>query len=181
VVAVLAAAVLPEAGDMKKSRILKHLTYGRLHVRRCFPASSMQAIEAAIARSESSHMGELRFAVEAALDWRDLLRGVTPHERAIEVFSQLRIWDTEHNSGVLIYLLLAERRVEIVADRGIHTRVGNSGWAAICHEMEAAFRAGDFEHGVLAGILQISTLLAQHFPAKNNINHNELPDAPVVL
>jgi uncharacterized membrane protein len=141
----------------------------------------MQAIEAAIARSESSHMGELRFVVEAALDWRDLLRGVTPRARAIEVFSQLRIWDTEHNSGVLIYLLLAEQRVEIVADRGIHVCVGSAGWQEICREMETSFRAGDFEQGVVKGIARITILLAQHFPAQDNSNFNELPDAPVVL
>jgi uncharacterized membrane protein len=166
---------------MKISRILKHLTYGSLHVRRCFPRASMQAIQAAIARSESSHMGELRFAVEAALDWHELLRGVSPRQRAIEVFSQLGVWDTEHNSGVLIYLLLAERDVEIVADRGIHARVGDAGWQAICREMEAAFRAGAFEQGVLSGIARITALLAEHFPAQGKSNPNELPDAPVVL
>lgn len=165
---------------MKIPHILKHLVHGRLHVLRCFPASSMAAIKAAIAQSETSHMGELQFVVEAALDWRDLWRGVTPRERAVEVFSQLRIWDTEHNSGVLIYLLLADRRVEIVADRGIHARVGEGGWQAICHEMEAAFRDGNFEQGAVAGIARIGALLTQHFPAQG-VNNNELPDAPVVL
>jgi len=166
---------------MKILRILKHLVHGRLHMLRCFPASSMAAIKAAIAQSETRHMGELRFAVEAALDWRDLWRGITPRERAVEVFSQLRIWDTEHNSGVLIYLLLADRRVEIVADRGIHARVGEGGWREICHEMETAFRSGDFEQGVLTGIARISAVLSQHFPAQEGANPNELPDAPVVL
>lgn len=166
---------------MKISRILKHLIYGPLHVRRFFPRTSLQAIQTAITRSESSHMGELRFAVEAALDWRDLLRGVTPRERAIKVFSRLRIWDTEHNSGVLIYLLLAERDVEIIADRGIHARVGDAGWQAICSEMETLFRAGEFERGVLTGIARITAVLAEHFPARGESNPNELSDAPVVL
>jgi uncharacterized membrane protein len=161
-------------------RILKHLMYGRLHVRRCFPAASMQAVQMAIAKSEDGHVGELRFAVEAALDWRDLWHGVTPRARAIEVFSQLRIWDTEHNSGVLIYLLLADRRVEIIADRGIHACVGDVGWKEICREMEQAFRQGQFEQGVLAGIARIGVLLAHHFPA-HGAHRNELPDAPVIL
>jgi uncharacterized membrane protein len=161
-------------------RILKHLTYGPLHVRRCFPRAGMQAIQSAIARSESSHTGELRFAVEAALDWRHLLRGTTPRERAVEVFSQLRIWDTEHNSGVLIYLLLAERDVEIVADRGIHAKVGEQQWQEICRVMEERFRAGEFERGVTEGLDAITMLLQQHFPARG-VNQNELPDAPVVV
>ncbi len=161
-------------------RWLRHLLAGRWQVMRCFSKASMAAIEAAIRRSETTHMGELRFAVEAGLDWHALLHGVTPRQRAIEVFSQLRVWDTEHNSGVLIYLLLADRRVEIVADRGIHTRVGDAGWAAICRGMEAEFRAGRFEQGVLLGLERISALLCQHFPALTE-NPDELPDAPVVL
>jgi uncharacterized membrane protein len=165
---------------MKIFRILKHLTYGPMQERRRFPRASMRAIQTAISKSESSHMGELRFAVESALDWRDLLRGVSPRQRAVEVFSQLRIWDTEHNSGVLIYLLLAERHVEIVADRGIHAKVGEQGWREICRAMEARFRAGEFEHGVTEGIGAITGLLQQHFPAQG-VNQNELPDAPVVL
>jgi uncharacterized membrane protein len=166
---------------MQISRILKHLTCGPWQVRRCFPRASMRAIQSAIAQSETSHMGELRFAVEAALEWHDLLRGLSPRQRAIEVFSGLHIWDTEHNSGVLIYLLLAERRVEIVADRGIHARVGEQRWLEICREMEAAFRRGDFERGVLTGIARITALLAEHFPAGGEPNPNELSDAPVVL
>jgi len=161
-------------------RTLNHLLAGRWQVKRRIPAASMQTIEDAIQRSETTHMGELRFAVEAGLDWHELWHGITPRQRAIEVFSQLRIWDTEHNSGVLIYLLLADRRVEIIADRGIHARVGEEGWGSICREMEAAFRGGYFEQGVLTGIARISTLLAEHFPAKVN-NSNELSNKPVTL
>lgn len=164
----------------KIKRLLKHLIAGRWQTMRYFPQPSIRAIEAAIQRSESTHMGELRFAVEAALDWPDVLHGKTAHERAIEVFSQLRIWDTEHNSGVLIYLLLADRRVEIIADRGIHGRVGEAGWQVICREMETEFRAGRFEQGVLLGLERISALLAQHFPAQGD-NPNELSNAPVFL
>ena len=162
------------------TRFFKHITSGRWQVARRFPKRSMLAIEAAIRRSESSHMGELRFAVEAALDWPDLLVGASSRGRALEVFSRLRVWDTEHNSGVLIYLLLADRKVEIIADRGIHARVGEAGWAAICRNMEKKFRAGEFEGGVLEGIAAITVLLQQHFPAQG-ANPNELPDYPVTL
>lgn len=140
----------------------------------------MHAIEAAIRASENTHMGELRFAVEAGLDWPDLLAGLSSRERALDVFSHLRIWDTEHNSGVLIYLLLADRRVEIIADRGIHARVGSERWNAICYAMEYKFRADEFESGALEGIAAITALLQKHYPAKG-ANPNELPNRPVTL
>ena len=140
----------------------------------------MTAIEAAIGESETSHYGEIRFAVEAALDVRSLLEGKSARERAVEVFSQLRVWDTERNNGVLIYLLLADRRVEIVADRGIHRDVGPPGWDKICREMERSFKQEDFELGVLSGIHAIAEHLARHYPA-SSANENELPDKPIVL
>lgn len=166
---------------MKKlTRFIRHLTAGRWQVARCLPKRSMDSIASAIHQSERSHMGELRFAVEAGLDWPHLLANVSSRERALEIFSQLRVWDTEHNSGVLIYLLLTDRKVEIVADRGIHARVGSSQWQAICHAMEQKFRASEFESGVLEGVAAISALLQQHFPAQE-ANPNELPDYPVTL
>lgn len=161
-------------------RLLKHLSAARWQVARRFPVHSMAAIEAAINQSETTHMGELRFAVEAGLDWSELLAGTNSHQRALQVFSQLRVWDTEHNSGVLIYLLLADRKVEIVADRGIHARVGKAGWVEICRNMESRFRAGEFENGVLLGISAITALLQQNFPAEHE-NPDELPNKPVVL
>ena len=164
----------------KLTRIFKHLVASRWQVRRRLPRRSMLAIEDAIAEPEKLHMGELRFAVEAGLEWYELVAGVTSRERAVEVFSQLRIWDTELNSGVLIYLLLADRKVEIIADRGIHARVGNEAWTGICQDMESSFRTGDFEGGVLLGISAISNLLLQHFPAHAD-NQNELDNHPVVL
>jgi hypothetical protein len=164
----------------KLKRIVKHLLAGHWQVPRVFPSSAMRRIQEAIAESERLHDGELRFAVEAGLEWHQLWRSHSARARAIEVFSQLRVWDTEHNSGVLIYLLLADRKVEIVADRGIHARVGQAGWEAICRQMERRFRAGAFETGVIDGIAAITGLLQQHFPATDD-NPNELPDAPVVL
>lgn len=161
-------------------RALKQLLSGRWQVARRFPKASMEVIESAIRRSETTHMGELRFVVEAGLDWHELWHGITARQRAIDVFSQLRVWDTEHNSGVLVYLLLADRRVEIVADRGIHAKVGEAAWKVICREMETEFRAGHFEAGVVKGLGRISALLSLHFPALTE-NPNELPDAPLVL
>lgn len=141
----------------------------------------MDAIEKAIAEEERRHAGELRFAVEASLPVADLLRGVQSRERAIEWFGRLRVWDTEQNCGVLIYLLLADRRVEIVADRGIHSKVGTAAWEAICGEMQQEFARRQFERGVVIGVRAVSDLLAAHYPAGDGENPNELPDKPAVL
>ena len=166
---------------MKKLiRFVKHMASGRWQVARRFNKRSMHAIEEAIRQSETRHMGELRFAVEAGLDWIDLFTDISSRKRALEVFSRLRVWDTEQNSGVLIYLLLADRKVEIIADRGIHAHVGEAGWETICRNMEKKFRAGEFEGGVLEGIAAITALLQQYFPAQG-ANSNELSDYPVTL
>jgi uncharacterized membrane protein len=165
---------------MKFKRILKHLSTGRAAVRRVFPLRTLDAIEQAIRSTEARHAGQIRFAVEAALELAPLLAGQTGQQRAIEVFSKLRVWDTEHNNGVLIYLLLADRAVEIVADRGIHVKLGKEVWEAICREMEAAFREGHFEAGVLAGIHAVGEHLSRHFPARSG-KANEMLDRPVVL
>jgi len=165
---------------MNIGRIIRHFLTFPWQVRRHFPARAMRVIEGAISESESTHYGEIRFAVEAALDPVSLIRGKSARERAIELFSQLRVWDTERNNGVLIYLLLADRDVEIIADRGVHRDVGLPGWEKICREMEQAFKQGRFEEGALAGISAISWHLARHYPAAG-ANENELPDQPLVL
>ena len=152
----------------------------RWMVDRAFPKDALAAIERAIKESEATHRGEIRFAVDGALHIDPLLRGQSARERAIDVFSRLRIWDTEHNNGVLIYLLLADRDVEIVADRGIDGKVGAREWERICRGMEAAFRQGDYEGGVVGGIREITRHLAEHFPP-NGDDRDELPDRPVVL
>jgi len=164
--------------DMK--RIVRHLLATRWMVNRAFPTDTLVAIDNAIKASEAAHRGEIRFAVEGALHIEPLMRGQTSRERAIDVFSQLRIWDTEHNNGVLIYLLLADRGVEIVADRGIHEKVGEQEWEGICRTMEAAFRQADYEGGVVRGIQEVTRHLAKHFPPVGD-DRNELPDKPVVL
>ncbi len=165
---------------MQFKRILTHLLYSRRKLHKAFPPSSLAAIKTLIHAAESGHSGEIRFAVEAALEWPALWRGQSARERALEVFSQLHVWDTEHNNGVLVYLLLADRDVEIVADRGIHLKTGTQGWETICKEMEVYFRKGEFETGLRIGIANIADQLCQHFPASSD-ERNELPDQPTVL
>jgi uncharacterized membrane protein len=161
-------------------RIGKHLLEHRWKARRLFPPKVLAAIEQAIKAGEVTHSGQVRFVVEGALDGPPLFRGQPARERAIDIFAQLRIWDTAHNNGVLIYLLLADRQVEIVADRGIDARVGAAGWEKICTSMESDFRAGNFQAGSVRGIQAVSRELAKYFPTQGK-GKNELPDAPVVI
>jgi uncharacterized membrane protein len=161
-------------------RIGRHLLEHRWRVRRIFPPQALAAVEQAIKAGETTHSGQVRFVVEGALDGKPLFRDQPARQRALDIFSHLRIWDTAHNNGVLIYLLLADRQVEIVADRGIDAVVGAAGWEKICAEMERDFSAGDFQRGVIKGIEAVSRQLAAHFP-KHGSGPNELPDAPVVL
>ncbi len=165
---------------MKLKRVFKHLFAPRWIVSRAFPRRALDAIETAIGASEQTHDGELRFAVEAGLHPLPLARGQTPRQRAHEVFTALRVWDTDHNSGVLIYVQLVDRTIEIVADRGISAQVAQQDWNAICRRMEAAFKSGRFEAGALQAITEITALLVLHFPPRG-ANPNELPDRPVVL
>jgi uncharacterized membrane protein len=165
---------------MNIKRITKHLLLTHWQVNRAFPSDTLAAIDRAIKASEAAHAGEIRFAVEGALDGTALFKGQSARERAIDVFSQLRIWDTEHNNGVLIYLLLADRDVEIVADRGIHAKVGVEEWEKICRTMETAFKQENYQGGVVSGIQVVTQHLMRHFPA-SGAGQNELPDKPVVL
>lgn len=161
-------------------RVCRHLLISPLALKKRFPKAVLRRIEQAVAASETTHLGEIRFAVELNLPLLDILRKKSGRQRAVEVFSQLRVWDTEQNNGVLIYLLLADHDFEILADRGIHRHAGADCWEKLSHEMEAMFRRGQFEAGVLHGITQVGILLAQHYPANDN-NDNELPDAPVII
>ena len=137
-------------------RIARHLVEHHWQVRRIFTPAVRDRIAQAIHAGEATHAGQVRFVVEGALDGAPLFRNQPARQRALDVFSHLRIWDTAHNNGVLIYLLLADRDVEIVADRGVDARVGQAGWDAICRDMESAFRAGRFEDGVINGIAAVS-------------------------
>jgi uncharacterized membrane protein len=165
---------------MSIARIARHLLEHHWRVRRVFPPDMLERIAQAIKAGETTHAGQVRFVVEGALDGAPLFRDQPARERALDLFSHLRIWDTAHNNGVLIYLLLADRDVEIVADRGIHAHVGEAGWETICRDMEAEFRAGRFERGVIGGIAAVSRELARHFPPQGG-QANELPDQPVVM
>jgi uncharacterized membrane protein len=161
-------------------RIGKHLLPRRWRVQRAFSRDALANIEKAIKVSEKVHTGQICFAVEGALDGRPLFKDQPARGRAIDVFSQLRVWDTENNSGVLIYLLLADRDVEIVADRGINAKVEQAEWETICRAMETEFRSGNFEAGMLTGITAVTELLARYFPASGP-HQNELPDEPVLI
>jgi uncharacterized membrane protein len=161
-------------------RFWRHVATDHRTVRRTFPDSALERIETAIAAGERTHRGQLCVAIESALPAARVLKQLSPRERALEVFGLLRVWDTEENSGVLVYLLLADRDVEIVADRGIHRIVGDTAWKAICARMEESFRAGNYADGVVTGVAEISSLLAQHFP-RDGAGPNELSDKPVIL
>jgi uncharacterized membrane protein len=161
-------------------RLLRHLLTGRASVRRRFPPASTAAITQAIADSESAHRGELRFAIEAALPPSRVLRGIGARARALEVSSELRVWDTEENSGVLIYVLLADRAIEIIADRGIHPRIADNVWSRIARAMQDEFAQGRYEAGSLAGIAAVSRELIRLMPA-TAANPNELGDDVTIL
>ena len=161
-------------------RFIKHMFSHPWQVKRHFSAEALRNIEKAISASEKIHAGEIRFVVEAGLQPYEILCGKTPKKRAIELFGRMNIWDTEHNNGVLIYLLLADRDVEIVADRGIDKQVGHNGWEEICREMEALFKKAEFEAGVLKGIAHISAALQQHFPQLGT-SKNEVSNKPLIM
>jgi uncharacterized membrane protein len=161
-------------------RFFQHLVSNPWQVKCHFSIEALHNIEKAISASEKTHTGEIRFVAEAGLHPFEIVFKKTPKKRALELFGRLNIWDTEYNNGVLIYLLLADRDVEIVADRGIHQHVGHDGWEAICREMESLFRKGEFEAGVLQGIDKISAVLQQHFPL-TGANKNEISNKPFIL
>ncbi|MDO8455336.1 MAG: TPM domain-containing protein [Burkholderiaceae bacterium] len=165
---------------MKIKRIVRHLLTSRSQLTQAFPPHMLRAIEQTVKASETAHAGEIRFAVEAALDGAALFSGQSARERAIELFAQLRVWDTEHNNGLLIYLLLADRAVEIVADRGIHVKVGADEWSRVCRQMEQALKQSNYEVGMVSGVQSVTQHLAKHFPAVG-ARRNELTDKPLVL
>jgi uncharacterized membrane protein len=164
------------------SRWFRHVFAARRELRRTLPEATLQAIERAIAENERTHSGEIRFAIEGALEPGEVYGGKTPRQRALEVFAALGVWDTEANNGVLIYVLLADRDVEIVADRGLNGLVSLSEWSSVCETMESAFRAGHYERGAIEGVALVGRLLARHYPAPpGGRDNDELPNRPVVL
>jgi hypothetical protein len=165
---------------MNLARLCRHALIPGWVARRGFTPGVLAAIENAIRESEQSHRGELRFVAEGDLHPLAVARGLTPRGRARQLFGSLGVWDTAQNSGVLIYVQCVDRAIEIVADRGIAAKVPQAEWDAICRRMEAAFRRGEFEAGAVAGIRDITTLLARHFPPGPS-NPDELPDKPVLI
>jgi uncharacterized membrane protein len=167
---------------MQLRRWLRHWFTTPQAVRRAFPESALTRIHAAIAATEATHSGEIRFAIEATLPWSYLRRGAPVRQRAVMIFSKLRVWDTEYNNGVLLYVELADHGVEIVADRGIARRVAAAEWQAICESLREHFRRGAFEEGVTQAIVRIGAQLTGHFPLEPGAqNPNELSDRPVIL
>ncbi len=161
-------------------RWTKNLLATPLATRRRFPTHALRTIEKAITTVEAKHAGEIRFVIETSLDLGDLWTGRTPRQRALELFGRLGIWDTERNNGVLIYLLMSEHDVEIIADRGIASRVSSDEWEVVCRVMEQHFREGRFPEGAVAGIEGVGALLARHFPNDGG-DRNEQPNRPVLL
>jgi len=161
-------------------RLLRHRWLDDRDVRRALDDAALARIEARVAASEKRHSGEIRVCVEAGLPTSYVWKRLAARDRAITMFGKLRVWDTEADNGVLIYLLLAEHAIEIVADRGLNRHVSRAQWQAIVEGMRAAFRAGRFEDGLNAAVDAVDALLAQHFPlAEGATNPNELPDGVV--
>lgn len=149
--------------------------------KRHFPPATLDAIQHAIADSEHRHRGEIMFAVEGSLPLSEAFGDHSVRHRAHEVFARLRVWNTEHNTGVLVYVLLAEHAIEIVADRGIAAKVGEDEWRQVCALMQARFAQGDYKGGAIAGVEAITAILVRHFPSDGSPHRDELPDRPVVL
>ena len=167
---------------MQWKRLCRHVFATRRKLERAFPVQVLEAIGHSIADSERTHSGEIRFAIETALDPAEIWAGKSPRQRALEVFSALGVWDTEANNGILVYLLLADRDVEIVADRGFNGKVSAAEWAGVCGAMEQHLRAGRFEDAAIEGVREAGRLLARHYPPlPGGRDEDELPNRPAVL
>jgi uncharacterized membrane protein len=165
---------------MELARCARHLLQTRRAMRRRFSDAVLTRVESAVRAAETTHSGEIRVAIESDLDLADLWHDMSPRQRAVEVFSQLGVWDTARSNGVLIYVLLADRDVEIVADRGLNGLVHSSQWETVCRAMESEFAHSRWEQGLLTGIDAASRLLAAHFPAGDG-DRDELPNRPTLL
>ena len=162
-------------------RILKHCWWDAADVRRAVPPALLERLGLCVSASELRHTGEIRICVEAGLPLSYLWCNASAKERALMLFSKLRVWDTEHNNGVLIYLLLADKSIELVADRGLNARVSPVEWQAMVAHLGEALQAGQYEDGLTKALEEVSAVLVQHYPLHpGNIRSNELPDAPVL-
>ena len=162
-------------------RVLRHRSQDTTDTRRAIPADMVQRLMERVAASEQRHTGEIRIYVESSLPSSYLWRGADTRERAVMMFSKLRVWDTAQNNGVLIYLMLAEHAIELVADRGIDAHVPDHHWQMVVTRMADAFRGNRYEDGLTQALEEVSAVLVEHFPARDTAeNPNELPDAPVL-
>lgn len=161
-------------------RMWRHIATTTAAARRAFPPATLDAITAAVTAGEQTHRGEVRLVVEKSMPIAAVREGVTNRQRALAMFAECGVWDTADNCGVLIYINLAERKVDIVADRGIDSRIDASTWQSVCDTMTAGFALGNFHDSTLAAIDRVNALLRQHFPAQGS-RPNELPDRPVMM
>jgi uncharacterized membrane protein len=167
---------------MDWARAIRHAFATQGTLRRAFPPAVLGQIEVAVDASERQHGGEIRVAVESALEPGEAWRGKTPRARALEVFAALGVWDTEANNGVLIYVLLADQDVEIVADRGFNGRVTAAQWTAVCEDMQREFRAGHYARGIVAGVEAVGRIIGRHYPQRpGQRDEDELPNRPAIL
>jgi uncharacterized membrane protein len=169
----------------KIRRTLRHRWQADDAAERAIPVALLNQLAAQVKSSEAQHSGEIRIYVEAGLPlsylWRSEDLASITRQRALSMFGKLRVWDTAHNNGVLIYLLLVERRIEIVADRGLNERVGADTWPRLVQAMGSAFKSGQFDLGLTQAVREVSALLHQHFPlSPGQVNPNELPDKPLL-
>lgn len=174
------AEITHESFGQRFGRVMRHWRTSRADAQRAFPESTLQAAAQAITAGEQTHRGEVRFIVEKSLPTDEVWDGVTNRQRALALFADYGVWDTEDNCGVLIYVNLADHKVDIVADRGIDRKIDAATWQAVCRTMTDGFKQGKFHDATLAAIEQVNALLRTHFPA-SGARPNELPDSPIML
>lgn len=162
------------------SRLLKHLLITKASGRRAFGGDTLKAIQAAIARGEALHRAQVRLIIEPSLPLFDVLQGLSSRQRARELFARYRIWDTEDNCGVLVYVNLADRKVEIISDRAVGRVLKAADWQAVCKTMTQGFAHGRYHDSTLAALQQLNDLLQQHFPSRGD-NNNELSNKPLII
>lgn len=162
-------------------RLSRHVITTKMAAQRMFPLDTQQRLQQTIAYGEAQHRAELQLIIEAALPLRKVLAGVSTRQRALQLFDQYRVSDTKEKNGVLLYINLADRRAELIADSGATQAIPNNIWQNICDTMLSWFKRDAFEHGTINAINSIHTELRRAFPARNEANQNELPDAPVML